>query len=437
MTECYQTSLQFPPVKRRKVEADFSGGDITSNGGIPLLAQVDKQMGLTQAVSRVLADTRRQASCNHSLLELLKQRIYALALGYEDLNDHSELRQDLALQTATSRVETLASPATLCRLEQRSDRETAVAIHEILFQQFIDAHDRPPKRLILDFDATDTPLHGEQEGRFFHGYYDHYCFLPLYVFCGRHLLVSYLRRSDGDPAGHTGAILSLLVKALRQHWPKVEITFRGDSGFCRWRVLRWCERHNVKYIVGIAQNKRLIAQSALWREAAETLHELSGKKQRVFGSIYYGAKSWDKVRRVIIKAEHSSHGANPRFVVTNLPQTDKYLYDKVYCARGDMENRIKDQQLDLFAGRASCHRWWPNQFRQLLSGLAYTLFEGLRRKALEKTTLAKASPNTIRLKLLKIGAVVIRNTRRIRILMSSACPHQDLFRTVAFRLNSS
>ena len=261
--------------------------------------------------------------------------------------------------------------------------------------------------------------------------------MPLYVFCGRHLLVSYLRRSSGDAARHTGAILSLLVKALRQRWPKVEIIFRGDSGFCRWKVLRWCERHTVKYIVGIAQNKRLIAKSSLWREVAETLHELSGKKQRVFASIHYGARSWDKPRRVIVKAEHSSHGSNPRFVVTNLPQTDKYLYDKVYCARGDMENRIKDQQLDLFAGRASCHRWWPNQFRQLLSGLAYTLFEGLRSRALKNTVLAKASPNRIRLTLLKIGAVVVRNTRRIRILMSSACPHQDLFRTVAFRLNSS
>ena len=437
MTECYQTSLEFPPVKRRKVEANFSGGDITSNGGVPLLAQVDKQMGLSQSVARALADSRRQASCNHSLQELLKQRIYALALGYEDLNDHIELRHDLALQTATSRVETLASPATLCRLEQRSGRETGVAVHEILFQQFVNAHDQPPKRLILDFDATDTPLHGEQEGRFFHGYYDHYCFLPLYVFCGRHLLVSYLRRSDGDPARHTWAILSLLVKALRRHRPKVEIIFRGDSGFCRWKVLRWCERRNVKYIVGIAQNKRLIKKSGLWREAAETLQALTGKKQRVFASILYGALSWDKPRRVIVKAEHSSHGANPRFVVTNLPQTDKYLYDKVYCARGDMENRIKDQQLDLFAGRTSCHRWWPNQFRQLLSGLAYTLFEGLRSRALKNTTLAKASPNRIRLTLLKIGAVVIRNTRRIRILMSSACPHQDLFHTVAFRLNSS
>lgn len=437
MTQCYQTSLNFPPVKRHKVEADFSGGDITSNGGIPLLSQVDQQMGLTQAVARALGDSRRQASCDHSLIELLKQRIFALALGYEDLNDHQNLRHDLALQTATSRVEALASPATLCRLEHRSDRETAVAIHQVLFQQFVDAHDHPPKRLILDFDATDTPLHGDQEGRFFHGYYDHYCYLPLYVFCGRHLLVSYLRSSNRDPAQHTWAILSLLVKALRQHWPKVEIIFRGDSGFCRWKVLRWCERNRVGYIVGIAQNKRLKATSALWIDTAETLYELTGKKQRVFTSVYYGARTWDKPRRVIVKAEHSSHGANPRFVVTNLPQTDRYLYDKIYCARGDMENRIKDQQLDLFAKRASSHHWWPNQFRQLLSGLAYTLFEGLRRIALEQTILAQASPDRIRLTLLKIGAVVIRNTRRIRILLSSACPHQDLFRTVAFRLNSS
>lgn len=202
-------------------------------------------------------------------------------------------------------------------------------------------------------------------------------------------------------------------------------------------MLRWCERHRVSYIVGIAQNQRLKAKAADAIQLAEYLYGRTGKKQRLFSSIQYGALSWDKARRVIVKAEHSSHGANPRFVVTNLPQTDKYLYDKVYCARGDMENRIKDQQLDLFAGRTCCHRWWPNQFRQLLSGLAYTLFEGLRRKALDKTPLAKASPNTIRLKLLKIGAVVIRNTRRVRILMSSACPHQDLFRIVAAHLDSS
>ena len=437
MTKCYQSSLPFPSVKRRKVEASVSGGDITSKGGIGLLDHVDMKMGLIRAVGRAMGDPRRRASCDHSQEELLKQRVYGLALGYEDLNDHDELRHDLALQTATSRVETLASPATLCRLEQRSGRESAWAIHQVLFDQFVAAHKRPPKRLILDFDATDTPLHGDQEGKFFHGYYDHYCYLPLYVFCGRHLLVSYLRPSNIDPAKHSWAILSLLVKALRRHWPKVEIIFRGDSGFCRWKLLRWCDRHDVRYIVGLAKNKRLKRKSKIWMDLAESQYLLTNKKQRLFATITYGARSWDRPRRVIVKAEHSSHGANPRYVVTNLPQGDQYLYDKIYCARGDMENRIKDQQMDLFAGRASSHRWWPNQFRQLLSGLAYTLFEGLRARALENTTLAKASPNRIRLTLLKIGAVIIRNTRRIRILMSNACPHQDLFRTAANRLNSS
>ena len=437
MTECYRTSVQFPSVKRRKVEADFTGGDITGNGGITLLSSVDRRLGLTRAVAGCLDDSRRQASCEHSLPELLSQRIYALALGHEDLNDHGELRHDLALQTATNRVEALASPSTLCRLEQRADRDTAWAIHEVLFEQFVAAHPRPPRRLILDFDATDTPLHGEQEDRFFHGYYRGYCYLPLYVFCGRHLLVSYLRPSGGDAAGHAWAILSLLVKALRAHWPKVKIVFRGDSGFCRWRMLSWCDAHNVSYIVGIAQNERLRKLASPLVERAAYNYEARHRKQRLFGSIQYEADTWDRPRRVIVKAEHNALGANPRFVVTNLEQTDRYLYDRIYCARGDMENRIKDQQLDLFSGRASCHRFWANQFRQLLSGLAYTLIEGLRRFALSNTTLATASPNRIRLTLLRIGAVVVRNTRRIRLMLSSACPHQDLFRTVAARLDTS
>jgi len=249
--------------------------------------------------------------------------------------------------------------------------------------------------------------------------------------------VSYLRPSNIDPAQHSWAILSLLVKALRQQWPQVEIIFRGDSGFCRWRMLRWCERHQVRYIVGIAQNNRLKKQAALWLERSQDLFNSSGRSQRLFASMHYAARSWDKPRRVIVKAEHNRLGSNPRFVVTNLTQTDKYLYDKLYCARGDMENRIKDQQLGLFAHRASSHRWWNNQFRQLLSGLAYVLFEGLRRLSLHDTALEKASPQTLRLALLKIGAVIIRNTRRIKIMMSSACPYQDLFRTVALRLNTS
>ena len=437
MTECYQTSLQFPSVKRRKVEANFSGGNISGNGGAMLLRQVDRQLGLCRRVAQALDDSRRQASCEFSAEELIKQRVYGLALGYEDLNDHLQLRDDLVLQTSVSRDTRLASSATLCRLEHRANRDSAVAIHEILFQQFIQSHDKAPKRLVLDFDATDTPLHGEQEQRFFHGYYDHYCYLPLYVFCGRYLLVSYLRPSNLDPARHAWGILSLLVKALRAHWPKTEIIFRGDSGFCRWQMLRWCERHDIRYIVGLTKNSRLTRQASAWIKMAGAHYAITAEKQRLFASIRYAARSWDKQRRVIVKAEHTRLGSNPRFVVTNLEQSDRFLYDKLYCARGDMENRIKDQQLGLFAHRTSSHRWWNNQFRQLLSGLAYVLFEGLRRLALEGTPLKNAAPQTIRLQLLKIGAVVIRNTRRVRILMSSACPHQDLYRAVALRLDTS
>ena len=314
---------------------------------------------------------------------------------------------------------------------------SAWAIHEVLFEQFVAAHPVPPRRLILDFDATDTPLHGAQEDRFFHTYYGGYCYLPLYVFCGRHLLVSYLHPSGRDGAHHAWAILSFLVKALRARWPKREIVFRGDSGFCRWRMLRWCESRGVRYIVGIAQNPRLREQASALIEKAARDYRATRNKQRLFGRVHYGAHSWDQARRLIVKAEHTALRANHRFVVTNLKQTDRCLYDRIYCARGDMENRIKDQQLDLFAGRASCHRFWPNQFRQLLSGLPYTLIEGLRRLALSNTTLATASPNRIRLTLLKTGAVVLRNTRRIRLLLSSACPHQELFCTVAVRLDTS
>lgn len=437
MTECYQTSFQFPRVKRRQVEADFSGGDITSDGGSVLVRDVDRRTGLSRAVARAIGDPRRQASCDHALVTLVKQRLFGLVLGYEDLNDHQQLRHDPALQTAAEQLDTLASPSTLCRFEQRADRDTALRLHDVLFEQFIASHSRAPKRLILDFDATDDPVHGAQEGRFFHGYYDHHCFLPLYVFCGRALLVGYLRPSNIDPARHAWAILSLLVKRLRSVWPKVKILVRADSGFCRWRMLRWCERHHVDYIVGLARNKRLERLAAPSLDEAEALYGLCGCKQRHFHDLHYAALSWDKKRRVILKAEVTARGRNPRFVVTNLPQTAKYLYDKLYCARGEMENRIKDQQLGLFADRTSCHRWWPNQFRLLLSGLAYTLFEALRRIALKHTELAKAQPHTIRLTLLKIGAVILRNTRRIRFLLSSSYPHQALFARVVTALNTS
>lgn len=434
MTECTQESFAFPPCQRRRVEAQFDGGDITSDGGVLLLQQVDQRLGLSRAIANAMDDPRRQASCEHDLLSLLRQRLYGLALGYEDLNDHQTLRKDLALQTAVKRDTELASASTLCRWENRADRTTAWRLHEVLVDQFIASFRRPPKRLILDFDATDDAVHGQQEGRFFHGYYDHYCFLPLYVFCGKQLLVSYLRSSKIDGAKHAWAILSLLVKRLRQTWPKVRILFRADSGFCRWKMLRWCERHGVDYLVGIARNNCLGAQAKPFIDTAEQYFLGTGRKQRRFHEMYYAAGTWDKRRRIIVKAEHSALGSNPRYLVTNLKAQPKYLYDQLYCARGEAENRIKEQQLDLFADRTSCHAWWPNQFRLLLSSLAYTLLEALRRLGLDGTELANAYVGTIRLKLLKIGAVITRNTRRIRFLLSSAYPYQALFAQVTARL---
>jgi len=434
VTECTQAAFNFPVCKRRRVQASFDGGDITSDAGVLLLRQADRALGLSEAVAEVLGDGRRQASCWHDGLSLLRQRVYGLALGYEDLNDHATLRQDLAIQTGVDRDGVLASASTLCRWENRADREAAWRMHEVLVAQFMASFKRPPKRLVLDFDATDDAVHGKQEGRFFHGYYDHYCFLPLYVFCKDQLLVSYLRPSKIDGAKHAWAILALLVKRLRQVWPKVKIIFRGDSGFCRWRMLAWCERHKVGYIVGIAKNKRLNRLAKVYLDAAKYEFETSGHKQRRFHECRYAADTWDRPRRVLIKAEHTAKGSNPRYVVTNLEGEPKRLYDRLYCARGDMENRIKEQQLDLYADRTSCSAWWSNQFRLLLSSLAYTLLEAMRRLALQGTELSRVYVGTLRLKLLKIGAVVLRNTRRVRFLLSSSYPYQDLFLRVAARL---
>ena len=434
MTDCNQQQLLFPRCKGRRVEAGFSGGAITSNGGVVLLRQADRRLGLTERVAKALCDPRRKASCRHDTLSIVRQRVYGLALGYEDLNDHDELRRDLALQTAVEKDRVLASASTVCRFEQRAGRAEAVRLHEVLLEQFMASYQRPPRRLVLDFDATDDRVHGQQVGRFYHGYYDHYCFLPLYVFCGDQLLVSYLRESKIDAAKHAWAILALLVKRLRKIWPKVKITFRGDSGFCRWRMLSWCERHGVDYIVGIARNQRLNALAQPLLIQAQDAYEESGDKQRRFDEFFYAAGTWDRRRRVLVKAEHTARGSNPRYVVTNLTGSPQQLYDTVYCVRGDMENRIKEQQLDLYADRTSCHDWWPNQYRVLLSALAYVLLNTIRRIGLKGTELARAYVGTLRLKLLKIGAVVLRNTRRVQLLLSSAHPHQDLFALAAARL---
>ncbi len=437
MPECNVEFFEFPSFDRRKIEASFTGGEVSSDGGVMVLRAADRRLGLVRALDAVIADPRDPDLITHGQVDLLRQRIYGLALGYEDLNDHDTLRKDLAWQSAVERGEELASSPTLCRLENRADRRTAAAMSRVLVEQFIASFPQAPAELILDFDATDDRVHGLQEGRFFHGYYGDWCFLPLYVFCGEQLLVSYLRPSNLDVARHAWAILKLLATRLRQAWPGVKIIFRGDSGFCRWKMLRWCERHAVDYIVGLAKNSRLLALAGEARQSAEAQFASTQEKQRLFGWLDYAAGTWDRARRVIAKAEHSAQGANPRFVVTSLAGDAQALYDDIYCARGEMENRIKEQQLGLFADRTSCHSWWANQFRLLLSAAAYVLMETIRRIGLCGSELARAQVTTIRLKVLKIGTVILRNTRRIRLLFSSAYPYQELFGSMLRKLSSA
>ncbi len=434
MTDCTLSKIEFPRVCRRVVAADFGGGAISSNGGAPLLAAADRRLGLLPGLARRLDDRRQAGKVDHLVLPLLRQRVFAVALGHEDVNDHADMRDDLVLQTACGRDQRLASPSTVGRLERSADRAWAWAAHVTLVEAFIASFDEAPEELILDFDATDDAVHGHQVGRFFHGYYDHYCFLPLYVFCGERLLVSYLRPSKIDGAKHAWAILKLLVKRLRQAWPGVRIILRADSGFCRHKMLGWCEGHDVGYIVGLAKNARLNDLAAPWMEAAAKGFEVNGDKQRLFGEFTYAAGTWKTARRVIARIEHGPKGADPRYIVTNLDGGGQALYENLYCQRGDMENRIKEQQLDMFADRTSCHEWWPNQFRLILASLAYTLVETIRRIGLKGTHMARAQAGTIRLKLLKIGAVVIRNTRRVTLHLSSACPDKALFALVAARL---
>ena len=437
-TDCNAQTIAFTPLSRRQLLAQFDGGQITSDAGALLLREVAGRSRLFERMAAAVPDPREPAMIEHDQRTMLAQRVLGIGCGWEDLIDHHGLRVDPLMQAASERgvdpTRPLASPATLCRLENRVDRSACVALSELLVELFIESFDTPPQELVLDFDATDDPIHGEQEGRFFHGYYDGYCYLPLYVFCGEKLLVSYLRPSNIDAAKHSRALLKLLVDRLRQVWPNVKIIFRGDSGFCRWRLMRWCDRHDVGYIIGLARNKVLERMAEPFMLRAKQQYEQTKHKQRIFTSFDYAAGTWDKARRVIHKAEHNSQGDNPRFIVTNLTHEPQPLYDEVYCARGEMENRIKEQQLGLFAGRTSCHAFAANQFRLLLSSFAYGLIETLRRVALAGTELARAQATTIRTKLLKIGAVVAISVRRIVLRLSSAYPLKALFEQAVRRL---
>ena len=437
-TDCNASSIRFTSLGRQKIVAQFDGGPITSDAGAILLREVDRRLRLFDRIDGIIPDPRDPESITHAQRTLIAQRVIAIACGWEDLNDHERLRIDPLMQIVTGRgvdeEQPLASTPTLCRLENRVSHKTCVGLSELLVELFIESFDAPPTELVLDFDATDDPVHGEQEGRFFHGFYGGYCFLPLYVFCGSRLLAAYLRPSNIDASKHSRAILKLLVARLREVWPQVKITIRADSGFCRWRMMRWCERHDVDYILGLARNSRLLEMSQPLVTQAEAAFKQSQEKQRLFGETSYAAETWDKERRVIVKAEHLDKGSNPRFIVTSREGEPQQLYDDLYCARGEMENRIKEQQLGLFADRTSCHDFVANQFRLLLSSFAYVLIEHLRRVGLKDTPLASAQVSTIRTKLLKIGALVKSSVRRLVLHLSAAFPLADLFRQIVTRL---
>lgn len=440
MPNCTEESgtkrIEFGRLGRRAVEGRFDGGSMTSDGGVMLLSEVDRKIGLMQAASRCITDPRSPLLIKHGVRDMLRQRVYGLALGWEDLSDHGALRQDVAMQTVVGVDRQVASAPTLCRLEKWADRASAWRLHAVLVDQFIASFKTTPEELVLDFDATDNPLHGQQEGRFFHGYYDCYCYLPLYVFCGQQLLCAYLRPSRIDGARHAGAILKLLVARLRQKWPQVRIVLRGDSGFCRQRILNWCERAGVHYIVGLARNPRLQGITEFLELALKDAFEASGLKQREVGEFTYAAQSWAHERRVITRLEYGEQGNNPRYVVTNLTGDAQALYDDLYCQRGEAENRIKEAQVGLFATRTSCQHFQGNQLRVLLAALGYCLIERLRALALQGTALATAQVDTLRIKLLKVAAVVTRNTRRIRLYLASNWPSADIFAHAMSQLRS-
>jgi hypothetical protein len=434
MPKCTKNGIDFGRFGRRVIEADFSGGDLSSDGGLLLLRQVDRHLGLSRAAAAAIPDPRDPERIRHDLRDLLAQRLYGLCCGYEDLNDHKTLRDDVLMQTAVGRAQALASAPTFSRLENRATRAQAWALHGVLIEQFVASHAEPPEELVLDIDASDVPLHGNQEHSQFHAYYDHHCYLPLYVFCGQAMLACYLRPSKIDGAKHAAALIKLLVTRLRQAWPDTRFIVRGDSGFCRRRLLQWCERSDVGYVIGLARNARLHAAVELAEAALADAYSASGVKQRLIGEFGYAAKSWNHERRVITRLEYGVQGTNPRFIVTNLPGDPVQLYDRLYCQRGEAENRIKEAQLDLFGTRASCSRFIANQFRLLLAALAYTLMQRLRALALRATELERASAATIRVRLLKIGAAILRNTRRVRVMLASHHPLRELFAAAAARL---
>jgi hypothetical protein len=448
--ECNQ--FVFGSKATRDPGAVRDGGAITSDGGGLLLREVEKRIGILHQFSACFTDYRNPDLIDHPVKQLVAQRVYGLALGYEDLNDHEELRNDPLLAVLVEKEdpdnEVLAGKSTLNRLEltketaSRKERYKKIvldhgAVDRLLVEVFLQAHQEAPKEIILDLDATDDPLHGKQEGRFFHGYYGHYCYLPLYIFCGEFLLCARLRSSNIDASAGSVEELQRIVEQIRSAWPQMRIVVRGDSGFCREELMAWCEANRVEYVLGLAKNERLTAEIAQEQKEAQAQYQETGRAARLFKEFFYQTlKSWSRARRVVAKAEHLEKGENPRFVVTSLSAEAwpaQALYEEHYCGRGDMENRIKEQ-LMLFSDRTSTHYLRSNQLRLYFSSIAYVLLQMLRRLGLEGTELAKAQCSSIRLKLLKIGALIRITVRKVWVSLAGGYPHVELFRQVYEKL---
>ena len=447
-TQCNAEQLEFSWAGRRRVVAAFDGGMISSDAGALLLGKADAAIGLVDRLSKCFIDDRNPDLIEHTVRTLVGQRVFALALGYEDLNDNEQLRHDPVMGALLGKLSArrqrhcaaLAGKSTLSRVERHrvsgtsryhKIRPDGEAIERLLVALFLEAHRDAPAEIVLDLDATDVPLHGHQEARFFHGYYDSYCYLPLYIFCGEHLLLAKLRPANIDGAAGACEDVERIVGQIRERWPQTHIILRADSGFCRERLMRWCEESGVDYVFGLARNARLVRAigAELQAAAAEAL-QTCAPARRFRELTYRTQKSWCRSRRVVAKAEHTGDKSNPRFIVTSFSQRQwatRALYEDFYCARGECENRIKECQLDLFADRLSTQTFRGNQLRLWWASAAYVLMHALRRIGLAGTVLARACATTIRLRLLKIGAVVTLSVRRVRLAMSSACPNQREF----------
>jgi hypothetical protein len=463
-TDCTASLFSFQDLGEKKIVGDFSGGKITSDAGALLLREIEHATGIIKAFADCFTDYREKNYVEHSVEQLVGQRVFGICLGYEDLNDHDQLRKDPLLAAVCGKLDVngerrkqkrdrgnaLAGKSTLNRLETSqgaslfTNRYKKITVNEtmvgmFLVNAFLASYERPPEEIILDLDATDDPLHGNQEGRFFHGYYDCYCYLPLYIFCADHLLCAKLRPSNIDACAGAEVELAKIVGQIRERWPQVRIILRADSGFCREAIMGWCESNGVEFLFGIAKNVRLLRR--IRRDLSEARRECisSGQPYRKYTDLAYRTqKTWSKSRRVVAKAEYLLKGQNPRFVVTSLPQeriAAQGLYEQLYCARGDMENRIKEQQLYLFADRTSSATMRANQLRLWFSSVAYVIMSALRRIALQGTELATAQCDTIRLKLLKIGAQVRISVRRLYVSFASGYPYQELFRQAIRRIH--